>query len=168
MTAKVRPAAPVDAPDIRRVHLAAFPTATEADLVEQLDRDGDAAISLVAEAEGEIVGHALMSRMTVEGDGRSWRALGLAPIAVVPALQATGIGSALIRVALDRARADGTELVFVLGEPAYYRRFGFTADAAAPFASPYAGEYFMALALADVELPAEGRARYAAAFEGLG
>ena len=163
MPPHIREMAPGDAAAIRAVQLAAFPTALEADLVEQLERDGDAEISLVAEAEGRIVGHVLLSRMNVQGDGHHWRALGLGPVAVLPERQNQGIGSAVIRAALRRAEAKGAELVFLVGEPDYYRRFGFAAETAAPFASPYAGPYLMALALTPVKLPASGRADYAPA-----
>jgi putative acetyltransferase len=124
-------------------------------------------LSLVAVEEGLIVGHVLISRMQAEGDGRPYRAVGLAPVAVLPERQKQGIGSVLIREALDRLRAQGEEIVFLVGESAYYRRFGFDAATAAPFASPYAGPYFMALALGDIDLPAAGRADYAPAFAGL-
>src|SRR3546814_7711068 len=65
-----------------------------------------------------------------------------------------------------RAMADkGVEIAFLLGEPEYYRRFGFDPRVAAPFSSPYAGPYFMALALCDgFKLPERGRAEYAEAF----
>jgi putative acetyltransferase len=162
---ELRDAGPADAAAIRAIHTAAFPGPGEADLVEALARDGDAVVSLIAERDGEIVGHVLLSRMTVSGDGRVYRALGLAPIAILPEAQRTGIGSALVRAALARAAEAGEELVFVLGDPAYYGRFGFTARDAAPFASPYAGVHFMALALrGDVPLPQAGRADYARAF----
>jgi putative acetyltransferase len=162
---RVRPAEPGDEAGIRAVHLAAFPTALEADLVEALDRDGDAVVSLVADGADGIAGHVMLSRMRVEGDGRTWRALGLGPVAVRPGDQGIGIGAALIDGALAIARATGEALVFVLGEPAYYARFGFSAEAAAPFDSPYAGPYFMALALqAGFVPPAAGKADYARAF----
>ena len=165
----IRPAEPQDAAAIRAVHLAAFPAALEADLVGALVREGDAVVSLVAERQGEIVGHVLLSRMEVTGDGRTLRALGLAPVGVLPGFQGGGIGSALIEGALGVARAMGEELVFLLGEPDYYRRFGFSAEAATPFASPYAGPYFMALKLRpDVTLPVSGVAAYARAFSDLG
>ena len=77
------------------------------------------------------------------------------------------IGSRLIRDSLERLGNQGEELVFLVGEPAYYRRFGFAAETAAQFASPYAGPYFMALALGDIDIPAAGRADYAPAFAGL-
>jgi putative acetyltransferase len=164
----IRPAEAKDAAGIRAVHLAAFPTPIEADLVEALVREGDAVVSLVAERQGEIVGHVLLSRMQVTGDGRELRALGLAPVGVLPGFQGGGIGSALIEGALGVARAMGEELVFLLGEPDYYTRFGFSAEAAAPFASPYAGPWFMALPLRPgFALPASGVAAYARAFSDL-
>jgi len=164
----VRPGAPADAGAIRAVHRAAFPTMIEADLVEALTGDGDVVVSLVAERGGEVVGHILLSRMTVTGDGRDYRALGLAPVAVLPGFQGSGIGAALIEGALAIAGASGEELVFVLGEPDYYCRFGFAAQTAAPFASPYAGPYFMALALVPALVPpASGSAAYAPAFAAL-
>ena len=167
MSAVLRAAGPGDAAAIRAVHLAAFPGPDEADLVERLERDGDVVLSLAAVEQDRIVGHILISRMEAEGDGQHYRAVGLAPVAVLPERQKSGIGSALIREALDRLRAQGEEIVFLVGEPAYYRRFGFDAQSSAPFASPYAGPYFMALALADIDIPAAGRADYTPAFAGL-
>jgi len=168
VSAGVRPAEPGDSAAIRAVHLAAFPTPLEADLVEALEQDNSVVISLVARRGGEVVGHVLLSRMRVSGDGRIYRALGLAPIAVLPGFQSAGIGAALIDGALAIARASGEEIVFLLGEPDYYRRFGFSAEAAAPFGSPYAGPYFMAVPLRpDVPLPAQGNAAYPPAFADL-
>lgn len=156
-----------EAAAIRSVHLAAFPLATEADLVEQLRGDGDAVISLVAVANGKVVGHVLFSRMSVEADGRGLVGLGLGPVAVVPDRQRTGIGSALIETGIAKAQSTGAQIIFVLGEPAYYGRFGFDAKCAAPFASPYAGQYLQARMFGNVPQPATGRADYAAAFAGL-
>jgi putative acetyltransferase len=164
----IRPAEPGDASAIRAVHRAAFPTAAEADLVARLERDGDVVVSLVAARESETVGHLVLSRMHVVGDGRAYRALGLGPVAVLPPFQRGGIGAALIEGALGIARATGEELVFVLGEPSYYGRFGFSAEAAAPFASPYAGPYLLARALREVPVPTCGSADYASAFTSLG
>jgi putative acetyltransferase len=164
----IRPAEPEDAAGMRAVHRAAFPTAAEADLVDALVREGDAVVSLVEERQSEIVGHVLLSRMAVTGDGRPVRALGLAPVGVLPGFQGGGIGRGLIEAALAIAQAIGEELVFVLGEPDYYARFGFSADTAAPFASPYASPYFMALALRPgFSAPARGEAAYARAFSDL-
>ena len=164
----IRPAEPGDAAAIRAVHLAAFPTAVEADLVARVERDRDAVVSLIAEQDGDSVGHLLLSRMRVTGDGRSYRALGLGPIGVLPPFQRSGIGADLIRGGLAIARATGEDFVFVLGEPEYYQRFGFDAAVAAPFASPYAGPYLMALALRGIAGPRAGQAEYAPAFTALG
>jgi putative acetyltransferase len=164
----IRPAEPADAAGIRAVHEAAFPGPAEAGLVETLVREGDAAVSLVDARQGEIVGHVLLSRMTVCGDGQNLRALGLAPVGVRPGFQGGGVGKGLIKAALAIARATGEALVFVLGEPDYYGRFGFSAATASPFASPYAGPYFMALALQPgFAPPASGTAAYARAFSDL-
>ena len=95
MSFGIRPAEPADTGAIRRIHLSAFPTAIEADLVERLQLDRDLVISLVAERQGEAVGHIALSRMTVEADGRSYRALGLGPVAMVREMQGGGGGSAL-------------------------------------------------------------------------
>lgn len=148
---------------IRALLLAAFPTAVEADLVARLRHDGDIVIEMAA-GEGErVIGYVAFSRMSAP-----MKAVGLGPVAVLPARQRRGIGSALIREGLARAQAQGLEAAFVLGEPAYYRRFGFDAEAASGFASPYAGPYFMALALADGGLAVRsGRVDYAPAFSGL-
>jgi putative acetyltransferase len=169
VTVAVRPEAGDDAEAIRAVHLAAFPTSAEADLVTRLHEDHDSRISLVAEQAGEIVGHAMLSRMSVSAGSRAFRALGLGPVAVLPGTQGSGVGSELIRSSLAIASALGEEVVFVLGEPDYYSRFGFSAEAAAPFASPYAGPFFMALWLRpNAHLPETGRADYAPAFASLG
>ncbi len=168
MTLTVRPESGDDSEAVRAVHLAAFPTAAEADLVARLHEDFDSEISVVAEQAGGVVGHVMLSRMSVSGDGRAFRALGLGPVAVKPGMQGRGIGSELIRAALAVAGALGEEVVFVLGEPVYYG-FGFSAEAAAPFESPYAGPFLMAQWLRpDVAPPASGSAAYAPAFGRLG
>jgi putative acetyltransferase len=169
VTFTVRPAADGDEEAIRGVHLAAFPTSAEANLVARLHEDFDSEISLVAEQAGEIVGHAMLSRMSVSAGSRVLRALGLGPVGILPGSQGSGIGSNLIRSALGIAGTLGEEVVFVLGEPDYYARFGFSAEAAANFASPYAGLYFMALWLRpDALPPVAGKADYAPAFARLG
>ncbi len=161
----MRPETAGDADAIRAVHLKAFPTAAEAELVDRLRADSDSEICLVAELAGDTVGHVMLSRMSVRGDGRAFRALGLGPIGVLPRAQGGGVGFDLIRGALAIAGTLGEEVVFVLGEPDYYRRFGFSAEAAAPFASPYAGPFFMALWLRpQAPSPVAGTAAYAPAF----
>jgi putative acetyltransferase len=144
---------------VRRIIQAAFGRPDEADLVDRLRRDGDAALSLVAIDGAAIVGHVMFSRMIAP-----FRAVGLAPVAVRPERQGEGIGGSLIRQGLDRARSQGWEGVFVLGDPVYYRRFGFDPALAAGFASPYASPHLMAIALG-AALPARsGAIAYAPAF----
>ena len=168
MTARVRPAEPADRAAIRRIHQSAFPSPLEADLVERLERDGDLVVSLVAEQGGEAIGHVALSRMRVTADGQPLRALGLGPVGVEKGMQNIGTGSALIEAAKAIAQATGEDLIFVLGEPEYYGRFGFSAESASPFRSPYSGPYFMSLALrSDFRQPREGQAAYAPAFDSL-
>ena len=143
---------------MREVVAAAFGQDEEADLVEALRDDGEVAISLVAEWEGEVVGHILFSPMR-----EPERCVGLAPVSVTPDLQGHGIGAALIRAGIKRARREGWRGVFVLGHAGYFPRFGFSPERARGFASPFAGPHFMFLGLSD-EAPSEGRAQYAAAF----
>lgn len=157
----IRDETPLDRAAVHAVVAAAFGQPDEADLVVRLQEAGDAVVSLVAEDAGQVVGHVLLSRMEAP-----FRALALAPVAVAPARQNQGVGAALVRAALARAEADGWRGVFVLGDPAYYRRFGFDLGLAAGFESPFAGEHFMALALG-ADLPTRrGQLRHAAAFFG--
>lgn len=96
------------------------------------------------------------------------RALGLGPIGVDRTMQGGGAGSALVEAAKAIAQATGEELIFVLGEPEYYRRFGFSAEAARPFQSPYSGPFFMALPLQPGFVPPRrGQAQYAPGFGAL-
>ena len=81
---------------VRIVHESAFDTPAEADLVDLLRERGKATISLVAEIDGEIVGHILFSPVTIEPPQPGWNALGLAPVAVIPDRQGRGIGQALV------------------------------------------------------------------------
>lgn len=148
---------------IRAVLLEAFPASVEADLVDRLRRDGDLAISLVATEDDAVVGYAAFSPMTAP-----FKALGLGPVAVAPDQHRRGIGSRLIQDGLSLAKKNGWDAVFVLGDPAYYTRFGFDAAAASGFASTYAGPYFMLLSLSGTELPARsGSVAYAPAFRDL-
>jgi putative acetyltransferase len=119
MALALRSEAPGDAAAIRAVHVAAFSTPAEAELVEALRAGNAAKVSEVALLQGRIVGHVLLSPVSAKAT------LGLAPIGVLPEHQKQGIGSALMRRALERAREEGAGAVVLVGEPAYYRRFGF-------------------------------------------
>lgn len=162
MTLILREETAADHAEVRQVVSLAFGHEVEADLVDRLRADGDAALSLVAAEHGRIVGHILFSPMRAP-----FRALALAPVAVLPGRQRQGIGSALIEAGLARAAKAGCEGVFVLGEPALYRRFGFDPGLATGFQSPYAGPYLMALALSGPLPTLSGRIDHAPAFAAL-
>lgn len=159
----IRPEGPCDHHALRALHRACFPTPAEAELVDRLRADGDVVISLLSCDEDRLIGHVLLSRMTAP-----FRALGLGPVAVAESHRRQGIAADLVRAAILEARAQGWQAIFVLGDPAYYGRFGFSAALAAGFQSPYAGPYLMALALQTEPLPVlQGRVEYATAFAGL-
>lgn len=163
MAAIIRDETKSDLAAIRTVHRLAFAGEGEARLVDALRRSGDAVLSLVAERENRVVGHVLLSRLEAP-----MRALALAPIGVLPDQQGRGFGSALIRAGLERARREGFDAVFVLGEPAFYRRFGFSVEDARDYESVYAGAFFMVRPLVAGSLPTAGRIDYPAAFADLG
>jgi predicted N-acetyltransferase YhbS len=148
---------------IRAIHERSFPTSGEANLVDRLRLGGDLVFSLVAAIGGEVVGHMALSKMRAP-----FRALGLGPIAVLPNRRRRGVAACLIKEGLARAHAGGWEGVFVLGDPAYYSRFGFSTRLAAGFSCRYSGPHFMALLLASLRAPAlTGEIVYPAAFAGL-
>ena len=155
----IRDESPRDCKVIHEVVSSAFGQSAEAELVDQLRKAGDSVFSLVADEDGQIVGHVLLSRMRAP-----FPALALAPVSVIPTRQRRNIGSILVKMALDRARREGWTAIFVLGDPRYYERFGFDSEAAAGFSSPYAGQHFMVLALS-TPLPATiGELHHAPAF----
>lgn len=165
MAETIRAAKPVDADAIAGLNRAAFGSEDEVGIVERLRRDGLVAVEFVAEQDGAITGHILLSWLPTVMDGRSVKALALAPMAVRPGLQKQGIGGRLIAAALDGARAAGAEAVIVLGHPDYYPRFGFSAALARNLAAPFSGEVFMALELVPGALAGkQGSVSYPSAF----
>lgn len=126
---RIRTEEPGDQPAVYEVVRQAFGRDTESELVEGIRRSPGwiPELSLVAERDGAIVGHILLSRFTIAGEGGTGDvpALVLAPLAVAPAMQNQGVGSALVRAGLARAEAMGERLVVLVGHPTYYPRFGF-------------------------------------------
>ncbi|ARF55136.1 GNAT family N-acetyltransferase [Streptomyces gilvosporeus] len=161
-----RPETAADTAAVRQVHLAAFGTAEEADLVDALRRDPRAwlpGLSYVADApDGTPAAHALLTRCYVD----EVPAVALAPCAVLPGYQKSGAGSAVIRALLAAARAAGERTALVLGHPPYYPRFGFV-PAASRYGirppQPWPDDAFLALSLDD-SIPPRGTVRYPAAF----
>ena len=165
---EVRPEAPTHIAAVRALLHEAFSGLTVATLVDRLRAEGDIILALVAVApQDTVVGHIAFSRAQVEQSGGARPAASLAPLAVASSHRRRGIGAALVRTGLDQLRARGEAIVFVLGDPAYYGRFGFVTEVAQTFASPYAGPHFMALKLA-TDAPRGGTLRYPAAFDELG
>lgn len=160
----IRKEHPEDREAIRAVNMSAFPASEEAGIVDKLRSDGDAILSLVAEEQGEIVGHILFERVIIA----EVPAASLAPMAVKPAWQRRGIGSALVRHGLDECRALGERIVVVLGHPAFYPRFGFSAELARPLQGFAPGPAWMALELTPGALSGlRGKVQYPKAFFGL-
>jgi putative acetyltransferase len=159
----VRLEMPGDVVAIRIVEEIAFGRRDEARLVDDLRAAGDAVFSLVAVDDGIVAGHAIFSRLQAP-----FPALALGPVAVLPEYRRKGIASQLIRAGIARSEAAGWAAIFVLGDPAFYRRFGFDVRKARGFTSPYAGPHLMALSPGGDELPADtGIIEYAPAFAGL-
>ncbi len=165
---EIRAERPEESAAIRTVHQQAFyPSPNEAHLVELLRRAGRMAFSLVAVSDGLIVGHVAFSPVTiVPAPAMPRRALALGPIGVLPAYQRRGIGSRLIREGLETCRESGYGFVVLLGDPRYYRRFGFVPASTYRLSNEYgAGDAFMALELQPGALHGvEGLVRYAPEF----
>ena len=134
---------------------------TEAAIIEELRAAGALTLSLVAVEAGEIIGHVALSPVTIDGKERRW--LGVGPVAVRPDRQRQGVGDKLMREALAGGQAHGAAGCVVLGEPAYYGRFGFRADPRLRYPGP-PPEYFQSLAFGDA-LPT-GTVAYHPAFGG--
>ncbi|WP_292899346.1 GNAT family N-acetyltransferase [Nitratireductor sp.] len=144
----------------------AFDGDGEAGLVQSLHADGDVVLSLVAETEGVVCGHVLFSRLHVVNGDTRFPAVALAPLAVSPTHQRQGIAARLVEEAHRRLITTGETLSVVLGEPAYYGRFGYRHEDAAKFESAYQCEALQAVRWGD-DAPSTGKLVYASAFGGL-
>jgi len=161
----IREAVAGDATGIDALLRAAFGGPAEADLVAALRTEGDKVLELVAEADGEPAGGIFFSRLLVGDDPAAFPAVALAPLAVTPGRLRAGIGSLLMERAHAILHERGERLSVVLGDAAYYERFGYRHARAAGFDSAYQCEHLQALAWG--EAPTTGRLHYARAFAGL-
>ena len=159
----VRPEQPGDAAAIYAVHAASFPSAAEARLVDLLRVAGRLCVSLVAEIGDVIIGHIAFSPVTIR---TGVPGAGLAPVAVAESHRRQGIAAELIRAGLAACRAAGFGWVVVLGEPAYYSRFGFHAASEFGLCDEYGGgPAFQCVELVPGALPVgAGLVRYAPEF----
>lgn len=174
----VRDETPGDYAAVDEVHDAAFGRPHEGRLVRALRREiartGEPSVSLVAiddsSAGTPVVGHVFFSPVTVAGRAGRLPPLGLAPLGVNPSHQRRGFGTLLAEKGIEACRALDVPFVVVLGDPAYYSRFGFERASAAgiTLAFPVPDGAFMALELAPRALAgASGVVRYMAAFDGV-
>ena len=124
---EIRETVQSDAAAIELLYPEAFPDENLLPLVGDLLRDTEIAMSLIGVINSQIVGHGIFTKCGVVGS--SIKAALLGPLAVAPAWQRKGIGSAIVRAGFRRLEEKDVALVCVLGDPAYYRRFGFQPDA---------------------------------------
>lgn len=121
----IRSETPEEYAAVHSINTLAFGSESEAALVDRL-RAVHPHISLVAVKDGQVVGHIFFSPVFVESENANFIAIGLAPMAVLPEFQNQGIGSQLVRQGLKECESQGHNVVFVLGHPNHYPRFGFS------------------------------------------
>lgn len=148
MTVTIRDERATDVVAIEAVTVLAFLSAphtshTEERIVNCLRQAGKLALSLIAQADGTVIGHIAISPVSISDGAASW--FGMGPVSVRPEHQRRGVGSRLVREALRLLRARGAAGCVVLGEPEYYGRFGFKADPGLVLRG-VPPEYFQALA----------------------
>ncbi len=165
--ATLRPERGGDTASLHALHVACFEGDEEARLVDALRAGGNLRLSLVAEVDGELASHAAFSPATLEG---AEEGLGLGPVATLEGQRRRGLAAALVRLGLERCRAAGAPWVVVLGDPAYYGRFGFEPAGGRGLDCVFGGgDAFQVLELVGGALPeAGGRVHYAPEFEALG
>ena len=142
---RIRVATSFDRDDVRGIYLYAFPEG-EREIVSKLaanlllEETTPQTISLVAETEGALVGHVAFSPVTIDSNENLQGYL-LAPLGVTPGYQKRRIGSKLIESGMQQLSNMGVNILFVYGDPKYYSRFGFSADAAARYTPPFGLQY---------------------------
>ena len=140
---------------------AAFGNRAESDLVKQLISDGDVLINLVVESSDTIIGNVEVSKITMEPDLGLFCG-GVAPVSVVPDQQSSGVGSKLMTAAINESKKMGMDALFLLGDPNYYKRFGFVVST---LKNDYSVENFQELELTeDCLVNIKSKVTYANAF----
>lgn len=155
---EIREGSQADSEAIDSLYPQAFPDEDLLPLVRELAQNRVTTISLAAVIDGQIVGHAIFTRCGLDGSDASAALLG--PVAVAPAWQRQGIGSALIRFGIQRLKDENVALVYVLGDPAYYGRLGFVPESLVepPFQLPREwAEAWQSLCLDSVVTPIAGK-----------
>ena len=156
----IRSSQPADRKSVLNVESRAYGRKAEANLVDQLLPAPEYTISIVAECDGKIIGHILLTEIEAP-----LKALALAPLAVIPEYREMHVGTELVRAGIEAAASAGYEAIFVLGDVLYYERFGFSGKLADPFRIKWQGKQFMALELSVGCLKGKkGRLVYPSAF----
>jgi putative acetyltransferase len=164
----IRAELPTDVDGVHELNRAAFGGVEEAQIVDALRGAVTPLISLVAETDGTVVGHILFSPVTLASTPRPL-VMGLAPMAVLPCHQRSGVGSALVRAGLDACSAVSAVGVVVVGHPTYYPRFDFVPASRFGLSCAFdvPDEVFMALELTPGALAGHaGQVRFHPAFGG--
>lgn len=175
-TPTIRPETPDDHLAIREVVTAAFGSPAEADLVDRIRASAEylPELALVAELDGRVVGHVMISGARLVGEGGERAIVMLSPLAVAPSDQGIGVGGALVRVATAGAAARGEPLVVLEGSPRYYGRLGFEPAQAhgielplPDWAPPEAGQVLLLPGFDATDASLRGRVVYPPAFDGM-
>jgi len=127
---------------VRDLNERAFGRPDEARIITELETDGDVLLQMVAESDGQVVGHILFYALGVFG---KLSAAGLGPMSVDPWVQKEGIGKGLVVNGLAMMKTAGAPIVFVLGHDWFYPKFGFSVAQTADFETPLKGDHFMAM-----------------------
>ena len=150
-----------DLEEISNLIHSSFSNKAESDLVKQLISDGDVLINLVVESSDTIIGNVVVSQITMEPDIGLFCG-GVAPLSVLPDQQSSGVGSRLMEEAINESRKLGIDALFLLGDPNYYKRFGFTVSKVKNY---YSLEHFQELELTEGSLVnIKSKVTYANAF----
>lgn len=121
----IRPETDADLTTVYHVNAQGFGREKEAEFVNHLRDHRGITLSLVAEYNGLLVGHALFSPVRIEPNGSVFNSVALAPLAILPEYQRQGIGSRLVQEGIEKIRFLGHDIIFLVGHPKYYPRFGF-------------------------------------------
>lgn len=128
MTHKIRDLGPDALGDVSKIYPRAFPDEDLLPLVTGLLRGTDTILSLGAFRGNMLIGHVIFTMFDDREQNFAGAGALLGPLCVHPEYQCQGVGSVLVRTGFDRLSASGTRQVFVLGDPSYYKRFGFRAE----------------------------------------
>ena len=157
----IREAQESDLEEVFNLIHSAFGNRAESDLVKQLISDGDVLINLLVESLDIIIGNVVVSKITMEPDIGLFCG-GVAPVSVVPDQQSSGVGSKLMTAAINESKKMGIDALFLLGDPNYYKRFGFVVST---LKNDYIVENFQELELTeDCLVNIKSKVTYANAF----